>query len=84
MTRNGKIALGCGGGGCLGMILLVVLVAAPCRAHDRAVGAYRTAAAIRLPDPERISTGAVVSVRRSVERVERFDLARDLPAPASA
>src|SRR4051812_17909125 len=25
MTRNGKIALGCGGAGCLGIILLVVL-----------------------------------------------------------
>jgi signal transduction histidine kinase len=63
--------------------LLVVLVAAPCHAHDRAVAAFRMAAAIRLPDPGRISMGAVVSVRRSVERVERFDLARDLPAPAS-
>ncbi len=27
MTRNTKIALGCGGGGCLGLILLVILVA---------------------------------------------------------
>jgi hypothetical protein len=27
MTRNGKIALGCGGAGCLGLILLVGLVA---------------------------------------------------------
>lgn len=27
MTRNTKIALGCGGGGCLGLILLVVVVA---------------------------------------------------------
>ncbi|HWZ85811.1 MAG TPA: PAS domain-containing protein, partial [Thermoanaerobaculia bacterium] len=61
--------------------LLVVLVAAPCHAFDRAVAALRTASAIRLPDPRRISTGAVVSVRRAVERVERFDLARDLPAP---
>lgn len=26
MTRNTKIALGCGGGGCLGLILLVILV----------------------------------------------------------
>ena len=25
MTRNGKIALGCGGGGCLGLILLVIV-----------------------------------------------------------
>jgi len=61
--------------------LLVVFVAAPCRAHDRIVAAYRTAAAIRLPDASRISAAAVVAVRRSVERVERFDLARDLPAP---
>ncbi len=61
--------------------LLVVLVAAPCHAHDRAVAAFRAASAIRLPDPRRISAGAVVSVRRSLERVERFDLARDLPAP---
>lgn len=27
MTRNTKIALGCGGGGCLGLILLVIVVA---------------------------------------------------------
>lgn len=27
MTRNTKIALGCGGGGCLGLILLVILFA---------------------------------------------------------
>lgn len=27
MTRNTKIALGCGGGGCLGLILLVIAVA---------------------------------------------------------
>jgi len=60
--------------------LLVVLVAAPCHAHDRAAAAFRTASAIRLPDPHRISFGAVVSVRRAVERVERFDLATDLPA----
>ena len=61
--------------------LLLVLVAAPIHAHERAVAAYRTAAAIRLPDPQRISAAAVVALRRSIERVERFDLARDLPAP---
>jgi signal transduction histidine kinase len=61
--------------------MLVVLVAAPCRAYDRIVRAYQTASAIRLPDPQRISAAAVIAVRRSVERVERFDLARDLPAP---
>jgi alpha-galactosidase len=27
MTRNTKVALGCGGGGCLGLILLVILFA---------------------------------------------------------
>jgi hypothetical protein len=27
MNRNGKIALGCGGAGCLGLILLVIVVA---------------------------------------------------------
>ena len=58
-----------------------ILVAAPCRAYDRAVRAYQTASAIRLPDPQRISAAAVVAVRRAVDRVERFDLARDLPAP---
>jgi signal transduction histidine kinase/HAMP domain-containing protein len=61
--------------------LLVILVAAPCRAYDRAVRAYQTASAIRLPDAQRISAAAVVAVRLSVDRVERFDLARDLPAP---
>jgi signal transduction histidine kinase/HAMP domain-containing protein len=61
--------------------LLVVLVAGPCHAHARAVAASRTASAIRLPDPQRISASAVVALRRSIERVERFDLSRDLPAP---
>ncbi len=61
--------------------LLLVLVAAPCHAHARALAASRTASAIRLPDPQRISASAVVALRRSIERVERFDLARDLPAP---
>src|SRR5262249_53727897 len=46
--------------------LLLVLVAAPCHAHARAVAASRTAAAIRLPDPQRISASAVVALRRSV------------------
>ncbi len=61
--------------------LLLILVAAPSYGHDRAAAAFRTAAAIRLPDPRRISAGAVVAVLRAVERVERFDLARELPAP---
>ncbi len=61
--------------------LLLVLVAAPSHAYDRILRAEATAASIRLPDPQRISAGAVVAVRRAVDRVERFDLARDLPAP---
>lgn len=64
-----------------GATLLVFLVAAPIHEHARAASAYRVASAIRLPDPERVSAGAVVAVRRAVERVERFDLARELPAP---
>ncbi len=61
--------------------LLLVLVAAPCYGHDRAAAAFRTASAIRLPDPRRMSAGAVVAVLRAVDRVERFNLATDLPAP---
>ena len=75
------------GGGALGPFrlvagatLLMLLVAAPIHEHLRADAAYRVASAIRLPDPERISAGAVVTVRRAIERVERFDLARELPA----
>ncbi len=65
-----------------GATLLLLLLAAPFHEHSRAVSAYRVANAIRLPDPERISAGAVVAVRRAVERVEQFDLSRELPAPA--
>ncbi len=61
--------------------LLVVLIAAPCYGHDRAAAAFRTASAIRLPDPRRMSAGAAVAVLRAVERAERFNLATDLPAP---
>ncbi len=61
--------------------LLLVLVAAPSYGHDRAAAAYRTASAIRLPDPRRMSAGAAVAVLRAVDRVERFDLAKELPAP---
>jgi signal transduction histidine kinase len=64
-------------------MLLFVLLAAPCHEHERAASAFRVAAAIRLPDPERISAGAVVAVRRAAERVERYDLAAELPAPVS-
>jgi signal transduction histidine kinase len=62
-------------------VLLFVLVAAPLHEHERAARAFRVASAIRLPDPERVSAGAVVAMRRAVDRVEHFDLARDLPAP---
>ena len=61
--------------------LLVVLVAVPSYGHDRAAAAYRTASAIRLPDPRRMSAGVVVAVLRAVDRVEHFDLAKELPAP---
>ena len=64
-----------------GMTLLLILLAVPLHAHRRLAEAYRVAAAIRLPDAERISAGAVVAVRRAVERTERFDLAAELPAP---
>ncbi len=66
------------------MTLLLILVAVPLHEHRRVVEAYRVAAAIRLPDAERISAGAVVAVRRAVERAERFDLAAQLPAPIAA
>jgi len=66
------------------MTLLLVLVAVPLHAHRRIAEGYRVAAAIRLPEPERISAGAVVAVRRAVERTERFDLAAELPAPIAS
>ena len=37
--------------------------------------------AIRLPDPQRPSTGAVVAAQQAADRLERFDLVGDLPAP---
>ncbi len=62
-------------------MLLATLATAPFHEHERAVSALRLASAIRMPDPQRISAGAVVAVRRAVERVETFDLERELPAP---
>lgn len=62
-------------------LLLFVLGASPIHEHGRVVASYRSAAAIRLPEPDRISAGAVVAVRRTVERVEAFDLGREMPAP---
>ena len=64
-----------------GAALLLILVAAPLHEHRRAADAFRTAAAIRPPDPSRVSVSAVVAARRAVEVAERFDLARELPAP---
>ena len=64
-------------------LLLFVLIASPVHEHRRADAEFRTAAAIRLPEPDRFSGGAVVAVQRAMERAEAFDLARDLPAPVS-
>ncbi|HEY2797747.1 MAG TPA: ATP-binding protein [Thermoanaerobaculia bacterium] len=64
-------------------LLLFILVASPIHEHRRADAAFRAASAIRLPEPDRISAGAVVAVRRAVERVEGFDLAREMPAPVA-
>ena len=65
-------------------MMLFVLIASPWHEHERAAAAFRSAAAIRLPEPESISAGAVVSVRRAVEGVTAFDLARELPAPIAS
>ncbi len=64
----------------LGATLLVVLAAAPLSEQDRAREAYRVAHAIRLPDPQRVSAGAVLAAQRAVDRLSRIDLARELPA----
>jgi signal transduction histidine kinase len=65
----------------VGTTLLVVLVAAPLREQDRVRDAYRTAGAIRLPDPSHASAGAVLAAHLAVERLGRIDLANELPAP---
>ena len=65
----------------LGATLLVVLAAAPLREQDRAREAYRVAHAIRLPEPQRVSAGAVLAAERAASRLSRIDLARELPAP---
>src|SRR5262249_12133652 len=49
----------------------------------RTAEAYRRANAIRLPDPTRISVGAVVAVLHAVGRVAAFDLGHELAAPVS-
>ena len=66
-----------------GATLLVLLSAAALHEHRRTAEAFRVADAIRLPDPTRISVDAVVAVRRAVDRVQRFDLGRELPAPVA-
>jgi signal transduction histidine kinase/HAMP domain-containing protein len=68
----------------IGTALLVVLVAAPVREQERARDALRTSSAIRLPDPTHVSAAAVVAAYRAVERLERADLAAELPAPLEA
>jgi len=64
-------------------LLLFLLIASPLHEHRRADAAFRSAAAIRFPEPDRISASTVVAVRRAVDRVEAFDLAREMPAPVS-
>jgi signal transduction histidine kinase len=64
-----------------GAALLLVLIVSPVREHARVAEAFRVAAAVRLPDPQRPSTGAVAAAQRAASRIARFDLRRDLPAP---
>ncbi len=64
-----------------GTAMLVVLVVSPISEHDRAARNLRFASAIQLPDPSRASADAVFDAEHAVERVRRFDLARELPAP---
>jgi signal transduction histidine kinase/HAMP domain-containing protein len=65
----------------IGSALLVALVAAPLREQERAREALRVASAIRVPDPTRVSAGAVFAAHRAVERLARIDLSKELPAP---
>ncbi len=64
-----------------GAALLVVLTVSPLREHARVSEAFRIASAIRLPDPDHPSTGAVAAAQQATNRIARFDLRRDLPAP---
>jgi signal transduction histidine kinase len=66
-----------------GAALLTVLVVAPLAEHTRAVRSLAIARRITLPDPARASRDSVFAAERAVERVSRFDLARELPAPIS-
>lgn len=64
-----------------GSALVVVLVVSPVSEHARARQNLRTAHAIRLPDPQHASADAVFVAEQAIERVGRFDLAEELPAP---
>ncbi len=64
-----------------GAALLLVLCVSPLREHARAAEAFRAAASIRPPDPDRPSTSAVAAAQQAADRLARFDLARELPAP---
>ncbi len=64
-----------------GAALLLVLIVSPVREFARVTEAFRVAAAIRLPNPQRPSTGAVAAAQRAATRIAQFDLRRDLPAP---
>lgn len=63
-----------------GSALLVVLAVSPFSEYSRVLGNVGIAASIRLPDPNHASADAVFAAQGAVERVRRFDLARDLPA----
>jgi C4-dicarboxylate-specific signal transduction histidine kinase len=64
-----------------GAALLLLLAVSALREHARVAEAYRIASLIRAPDPDRPSTSAVVAAQQAADRMERFDLDRDLPAP---
>jgi signal transduction histidine kinase len=66
-----------------GAALLLVLCVSPLREHARAAEAFRVASSIRLPDPARPSTSAVAAAQQAADRLARFDVARELPAPES-
>ncbi len=61
--------------------LLLVLLVAPLHEYRRCREAFRVASAVRLPDPERASVSAVFAAQLEVERVSRFDLDDEMPAP---
>ncbi|HTO76267.1 MAG TPA: ATP-binding protein [Thermoanaerobaculia bacterium] len=64
-----------------GAALLLVLAVSSLREHALAAEAFRVTSLLRLPDPDHPSTSAVVAAQQAADRMERFDLERDLPAP---